>query len=88
MSLSLLIACLWALAANVIAMTPSRDHHWRNAYVLISLGVPLLVWIFWVHGPWVALLVFAGACSILRWPVIYAVRWCRRLMVQGRGAAE
>lgn len=78
MSLSLTLACLWALVANVLAMTPSRDHHWRNAYILVAVGIPILGYIVVQHGPWVGLLVLTGACSVLRWPVIYFGRWLRR----------
>lgn len=78
MSLSLILACLWALIANVLAMTPSRDHHWRNAYVLVAVGIPILGYVVVQHGPWVGLLVLVAACSVLRWPVIYLGRWLRR----------
>lgn len=78
MSLSLILACIWALVANVLAMTPSRDHHWRNAYILVAVGIPILGYIVVQHGPWLGLLVLAGACSVLRWPVIYVGRWLRR----------
>lgn len=78
MTPSLVLACLWALAANVIAMTPSRDYHWRNAYILIAIGIPILGYVTMQHGPWVGLLVLAGGCSVLRWPVIYLMRWLRR----------
>lgn len=78
MSPSLILACLWALAANVIAMTPSRDYHWRNAYILIAIGIPILGYVTMQHGPWVGLLVLAGGCSVLRWPVIYLMRWLRQ----------
>ncbi|QFT60360.1 hypothetical protein FIU94_16140 [Sulfitobacter sp. THAF37] len=90
MSPSLVLACFWALAANVIAMTPSRDHHWRNAYVLIAIGIPILGYVTMQHGPWVGLLVLAGGCSVLRWPVIYLMRWLRRGVDQGdiKGPAE
>jgi len=80
MSISLTLACLWALIANVLAMTPSRDYHWRNAYVLIAVGIPILGYVVVQHGPWVGLLVLAGGCSVLRWPVIYLGRWLRRNM--------
>ena len=83
MSGSLILACLWGVAANVLAMTPSRDHHWRNAYVLIAVGIPILGYVTWQNGPWVGLLVLAAAMSILRWPVIYLTRWMRRRI--GRG---
>ncbi len=88
MSPSLLAACLWALAANLIAMTPSKDHHWRNAYILISVGGPIVLWVAWSHGLWIGLLVFAGGCSVLRWPVIYFVRWLRRILVRTGGSME
>lgn len=85
MSLSLILTCLWAVAANVIAMTPSKDYHWRNAYILIAIGLPIVGLVIVQHGIWIGLLVLAGACSILRWPVIYLARWLRRL---GRTSAE
>lgn len=78
MSLSLTLACLWALVANVLAMTPSRDYHWRNAYILVAVGIPILGYVVMQHGHWVGLLVLAAACSVLRWPVIYLGRWMRR----------
>lgn len=82
MSLSLTFAAIWAVAANLMAMTPSRDHHWRLAYVLIAIGIPIVGFVTWQHGPWVGLLLLAAGMSILRWPVIYLGRWVRR---QSRG---
>ncbi|MGR3461166.1 MAG: DUF2484 family protein [Roseovarius sp.] len=78
MTASLILACVWALAANVLAMLPSRDNHWRRAYALIALGVPVLGLVAWQHGPWLGLLVLAAGMSVLRWPVIYLARWLRR----------
>lgn len=78
MSLSLTLACLWALVANVLAMTPSRDYHWRNAYILVAVGIPILGYVVVQHGPWIGLLILVAACSVLRWPVIYLGRWLRR----------
>jgi hypothetical protein len=77
MTLSLILASLWALAANLIAMTPSRDHHWRVAYVLIAIGIPILGFVTVQHGPWIGLLVMGAGVSVLRWPVIYLGRWLR-----------
>lgn len=88
MSLSLTLACLWAVLANVLAMTPSKDQHWRNAYILIAVGIPMVGYVTMQHGPWVGLLVLAGGCSILRWPVIYFGRWVRRQMGGVGGPAE
>tara|TARA_R110000851_G_scaffold232848_1_gene385422 strand:- start:132 stop:377 length:246 start_codon:yes stop_codon:yes gene_type:complete len=78
MTVSLVLACLWALAANLLAMMPSRNHHWRRAYVLMALGVPILGFVTWQNGPWIGLVVMAAGMSVLRWPVIYLGRWMRR----------
>ena len=80
MSLSLVLACLWALAANMAAMIPARDNHWRRAFVLISLGIPLLGYVTYENGPVIGLLVMMAGMSMLRWPVIYLGRWMRRRM--------
>ncbi|WP_299782745.1 DUF2484 family protein [uncultured Roseobacter sp.] len=78
MSFPLILAALWAVVANVLAMTPSKDHHWRNAYMLIAIGIPIVGYVTWLHGPWLGLLVMAGGVSVLRWPVIYLGRWIKR----------
>ncbi|WP_226549995.1 DUF2484 family protein [Celeribacter naphthalenivorans] len=83
MTLSLTLACFWAVLANVIAMFPSRRHHWPAAYVLIALGVPLLGFVTYENGPWIGLVVFAAGVSILRWPVVYLGRWIRRTLTRG-----
>ncbi len=75
MTTSLILACLWAIAANVLAMVPSQDNHWRRAYWLIGLGIPLLGYVTYENGPWIGLLVLAAGMSILRWPVRYFGRW-------------
>ncbi|WP_374428512.1 DUF2484 family protein [Tabrizicola sp.] len=74
----LVLSLLWLVVANVIAMFPSKDKHWRAAYVLIALGVPLLGWVTWVAGPVVGLVLLAAGASVLRWPVIFLWRWLRR----------
>lgn len=78
MTPSLILACLWAVLANLAAMLPSRDNHWRRAYGLIALGIPLLGWVTYQNGPWIGLLVLGAGMSVLRWPVIYLARWLRR----------
>ena len=79
MNLSLLLACLWAITANVAAMIPSRDNHWRRAWVLIALGIPLVGFVTWQNGPWWGLALMLAGMSMLRWPVIRLGRWTRRL---------
>ena len=78
MPLSLILACIWAVAANVTAMLPSRNYHWPAAYVLIAVGVPILGFVTYEMGPWMGLLVLAAGASILRWPVRYFGRWMKR----------
>lgn len=78
MILPLALCLLWLIAANVIAMFPSRDKHWRAAYVLIALGVPLLGWVTYEAGPIIGMVILAAGASILRWPLVFLWRWLRR----------
>lgn len=78
MILPLALCLVWLIAANLIGMLPSRDKHWRVAYGLIAVGVPLLGWATYEAGPVVGLLLLAAGVSILRWPVVYLWRWLRR----------
>ncbi|SPH18711.1 hypothetical protein DEA8626_02253 [Defluviimonas aquaemixtae] len=82
MSQSLVLACLWAVIATVTAILPSRDRHWRAAYVLIALGIPIVGWVTFENGPWIGLIVLAAGASILRWPLVYLWRWLRRKSVR------
>lgn len=77
MSVSLVLGFSWLIAANVIAMLPSRDKHWRNAYGLIAVGIPLLGWLTYVNGVWAGLVFVLAAGSVLRWPLIYLWRWVK-----------
>ena len=83
MNASLVLACLWVITASVTAMVPSRRHHWPAAYVLIALGLPLLAFLAWQNGPWIALAALAAGASILRWPVRYLFRWLKRQIARG-----
>ena len=78
MSPSLIAFCVWAVAANLTAMVPSKRNHWPQAYALIAVGVPLLGWITWENGPVWGLVALAAGASVLRWPVRYLGRWLRR----------
>lgn len=79
MSLSLILALVWLVVANLIAFLPSKDHHWRNAYVLIAVGIPLVGFVAYENGVLIAVIVLIAAMSVLRWPVIYLSRWLRGL---------
>ena len=78
MSLPLVLALVWLIVANVVAMLPSRDKHWTNAYVLIAVGIPLLGWVTYENGPVWGLAILAGGASVLRWPLIHLWRWLKR----------
>jgi hypothetical protein len=78
MSLPLILAFLWLILANVLAMIPSNDSHRSRAVFLIVIGVPLIGWVTWSNGPVVGLLLLAAGVSVLRWPVLFLLRWVRR----------
>jgi hypothetical protein len=75
MSLPLVSALVWLVAANLIAMLPSRDHHWRAAYGLIAVGIPALGWVTATHGPMAGVVFLVAGMSVLRWPVWYLWLW-------------
>ena len=74
---ALVAGLVWLVAANLIGMLPSKDHQWRNAYGLIAVGVPLLIWLVCENGPWWGLAFVIAAGSVLRWPLRYLWRWIR-----------
>ncbi|MGR3571900.1 DUF2484 family protein [Brevirhabdus sp.] len=77
MNWSLALVFLWAIAANVTGMFPSRHNHWPAAYVLIAVGIPLLGFVTYQNGPWVGLIAMMAGGSILRWPLYYLWRHLR-----------
>lgn len=80
MSLSLICAFLWLLAANLRAMFPSKDNHWRFAYVMIAIGVPIVIGVAVQHSILLALVLVGMGAWIMRWPVLYLWRWIRRTL--------
>lgn len=83
MTLSLTLACLWFVIANIGAILPSKNSHWPLALALIATGIPLLGFVTMQHGPWIALLVMAGGASVLRWPLRFLFGWLKRVFVRG-----
>lgn len=77
MSSALIAACLWLLIANAAALLPSRRHHWPQAYALMVVGLPLLVWLYLSDGIWYALVALIAAGSVLRYPLRGLVRRLR-----------
>ncbi|WP_420863012.1 DUF2484 family protein [Algirhabdus cladophorae] len=83
MTLSFALACVWMIAANVLAMMPSQDNHWKRAYWLIGIGVPLLGFLTYENGPWIGLIALVMGMWMLRWPVVYLGRWVKRVVLKG-----
>ncbi len=79
MSLSLILACLWVVAAALLAAVPSRDNHWRRAYGLIVVGVPILGYVTYQNGPWWGLIALLAGASILRYPLKHGLARLRRV---------
>lgn len=82
MNLSLVLLLIWALTANIIAMFPSKHHHWPAAYVLVATGIPLIIFVFYNNNSIVNLLALAVWCSVLRWPLLYSYKWVRGKFVR------
>lgn len=62
---------LWVVLAFVMAAFPSNDNHWRRAYVLIGVGVPLLIWIVLKDGVVMGALALLVGGLVLRWPIYF-----------------
>ncbi|MFY0597406.1 MAG: DUF2484 family protein [Cognatishimia sp.] len=82
MSLSFIAALIWMIVVNLRAMFPSKDNHWKFAYVMIAIGLPILAWVYIDHGIGLAAILLVGAMWVMRWPVIYLSRWIRRQVGQ------
>lgn len=82
MTTSLILACIWLLVANVVAMLPTKDAHWTSAYVLIAVGLPLVGFVIYENGLFWGLAVLVAGAWILRWPVRYLGRWIRRKVIE------
>ncbi len=80
MTLSLILAFLWVILANISAMIPSKDNYWTRAYFLIGVGVPLLGYVTYENGPVWGMIFLAAGASMLRWPVVYLGRWVLRVI--------
>jgi len=80
MSLSLILACVWAVIAAFTAMLPMRKQYIPGIPLLIAIPF-LLAFLGYQHGPWPVLLVTAGIASMMRNPLIYFYRRARGLPV-------
>ncbi|MEM6388750.1 MAG: DUF2484 family protein [Pseudomonadota bacterium] len=73
MSLSLILACLWVLAAAVVAFLPMRLQY-APGLALLILAVPLLVFVGRQHGWLIVLAVLFAVVSMYRRPLYFLAR--------------
>jgi len=76
---SLLLACLWVLAATAIALMPRRFHV-PGAIGLTATGIPLLGLVTWENGALAGVLATAAAASVLRWPLFHLSALLRKAL--------
>lgn len=80
MTISLALLCAWALLSNIIALFPSKRHHWPAAYFLVATGIPLMGYIIYENHILVVLVAFLAWVSVLRWPLLYGWKWVKKKM--------
>jgi len=73
MTISLTLACVWVVAAAVVAFLPMRLQY-VPGLSLLALAVPLLVYIGIQHSFWVVLLAVGGLISMFRRPLWFMGR--------------
>lgn len=82
MSVSVILACLWALAATAVALLPMRMQ-FPPGIVLLITAPALIAFLGYEHGALVALVGLAGFVSMFRRPLGYLAR-----KALGRGRNE
>ncbi|SFL94531.1 DUF2484 family protein [Shimia aestuarii] len=76
MSFALILACLWVLAAAIVAMLPMRHQYLPGVALLIA--APILIGVIWVqHGAWLGGVALFGFLSMFRRPLRYFYRRAR-----------
>lgn len=72
-SLPLVLAAIWALAATVTALLPMRLQVWSGIPLLVAAPV-LLVWIGYEHGIWWVAIGLLAVLSMFRNPLLFLGR--------------
>lgn len=73
MTLPIVLACLWVLAATVVAFLPMHRQIAPGLVLLIAAPV-LIVWLGVATNPWIGLAALAGFLSMFRNPLRYLVK--------------
>ncbi|MBC7157061.1 MAG: DUF2484 family protein [Rhodobacteraceae bacterium] len=77
MAPALILLCLWVVLAAALSLLPGR-FHWRVAWLLIALGIPLAGYATLKGGPLLGLLALAVGLAVLRWPARRGMRFVLR----------
>ncbi len=72
MSLSVVLCCLWAVAATITALLPYKRQFPPGIFLLVAAPF-LIVFLGYQHGMIWAVLALAGFASMFRNPLIYLV---------------
>ena len=70
MSLPLILACLWVVAAAITATQPMRRQRIVGLPLLLLAPV-LILWLSVVHGAWVGVVACLAVLSMFRRPLLY-----------------
>jgi hypothetical protein len=71
------LICGWVVLAKILQSIPSKDNHWRRAYVLIAVGIPTLGMATYSGGVWAAVLGLGVGIAVLHWPLYRSVGWLK-----------
>jgi len=83
MTLSLILACIWVVAAALVAMLPMR-HQFAPGIGLLICAPFLLAFLGYQHNFWIVLLAAIAIISMFRRPLFYMLR---RLITHNRGTS-
>ncbi len=70
MSPAAIAACLWVLAAALVALLPMRRQY-APGFVLLAMVPVLIVWLAVTYGVWAGVAILAVFVSMFRRPLIY-----------------
>jgi len=73
MSLSLILSCLWVVAASIVAMLPMR-RQFAPGITLLLCAPFLLVYLGYQHNPWVVFAASIAILSMFRRPLFFMLR--------------
>ncbi len=82
MTLSLILACLWVVAAALVAMLPMRRQFAPGIALLICAPF-LMAFLGYQHNFWIVLAATIAILSMFRRPLFYMLR---HLTTRNRGA--